>query len=103
MRALIPLLVGLLLPASASAAQLGQGTPLDLGGDEWCLRATGMPGELVVPATDGMRVVAATRDGLVAGRTLKLGKGFDCGSAVGHANGAAVIAGSTQDGAVVAV
>src|SRR4051812_12929309 len=98
MRVPILLLVVLLIPASASAAPLGEVPPLDLRGDQYCVRATGVPGELAVPTPNGMRLVQATRDGLRADRELKLGASFDCGTVAGNANGATVIAGETRTG-----
>ena len=61
------------------------------------MHATGRPGELVVPATDGVRFVQATREGLKAGPALRLAKRFECGSVVSRANGAGVIAGTPRD------
>lgn len=103
MRALFPLLLVLLVPASASAGSLGEVSPLDLRGDEYCARATGVPGELAVVTANGMRLVRATRDALTPGRELRLGTSFRCGAVSGHPSGAAVIAGESGTGDVVAI
>ena len=104
MRALLPLLVGMLVcPASASAATLGQVPPLDLSGDEYCLRTTGTPGELAVETKTGMRLVQATKDGLVKGREIRVGDDFSCQAVAGRANGAAVIAGRIASSVSVVV
>src|SRR3954470_4086315 len=89
------LLSGLVLfaPGSASAETLGEVPPVDLAGDEYCMRATGVPGELAVPTAQGVRFVRATRDGLTLGGEVKLGGDFRCGTVVARPSGAAVIAG----------
>ena len=47
------LLLALLLPASASAATLGEVAPLEIRGDE-CVGATGVPGEIAYEAAHGI-------------------------------------------------
>ena len=89
-------------PAAAAAA-IGQVEPLAFRGYDDCVQATGRPGELVVPATDGVRFVQATREGLKAGPALRLAKRFECGSVVSRANGAGVIAGAPRDESAVVV
>ena len=56
-------------PAGAAAA-IGQVEPLTVRGYDDCVQATGRPGELAMPATDGVRFVQATREGLKAGPAL---------------------------------
>jgi hypothetical protein len=90
-------------PAGAMAA-IGQVDPLTVRGYGYddCVQATGRPGELALPSTDGVRFAQATREGLKAGPPMKLAKRFECGSVVSRANGAGVIAGAPRDdGAVV--
>lgn len=88
---------------AAAAADIGQVEPLTFRGYEDCVHATGRPGELAVPATDGVRFVQATREGLKAGPALRLARRFECGSIVSRANGAGVIAGTPRDETAVVV
>jgi hypothetical protein len=103
LRSLLLLCLLLLAPASASAATLGEVPPVDLPGDEYCMRATGMPGEIAVPTEQGVRFVRATSDGLTLGEEVRLGADFRCGTLVARPNGAAVIAGEIPGKGVVAV
>ena len=89
-------------PATAGA-QFGQVEPLTLRGDDDCVRTTGAPGELALPATDGVRFAQATRAGVQLGRTVTMGKGFECSAAVTRASGAGVIAGELNDSVVASV
>src|SRR3954447_3570457 len=104
LRSLLVFCLLLFVPASASAATLGEVPPVDLAGDEYCMRATGVPGELAVPTAQGVRFVRATRDGLTLGEEVRLGEDFRCGTVVARPSGAAVIAGEVPGkGVVVAV
>src|SRR5690349_1654970 len=95
MRALIPLLVGLLLPASASAAPLGEVAPLALRGDGDCVAATGTPGELATHAAEGVRFLSATRSGLALGPFVGFTGSSTCPAVATRASGAGVIVGQT--------
>ena len=89
-------------PAGATAA-IGRVEPLTVRGYDDCVQATGRPGELALPATDGVRFVQATREGLEAGPAIELGERFECSSVVSRANGAGVIAGAPRDEDAVVV
>ena len=89
-------------PATAGA-QFGQVEPLTLRGDDDCVRTTGAPGELALPAADGVRFAQAARTGVQLGRTVTLGKGFECSAAVTRASGAGVVAGKLDDSVVASV
>ena len=92
----------LALPASASAATLGEVAPLTLRGNEDCAGTTGAPGELVVATKTGVRFVSATRAGFQLGQALDLGPNFECQAVKVRPSGAGVIVGDVQ-GAIVAV
>src|SRR4051794_8075739 len=100
--ALLAAIVLFVVPAAAMAA-VGQVEPLIVRGYDDCVHATGRTGELGLPATDGVRFVQATRDGLRVGPRIKLAKGFECGSVVSRLNGAGVIAGAPRDEHAVVV
>ena len=103
MRAALVALALLAATPATAGAQFGQVEPLTLRGDDDCVRTTGAPGELALPATDGVRFAQATRAGVQLGRTVTLGKGFDCSAAVTRASGAGVIAGELDDSVVASV
>ena len=96
MRAALVALALLAATPATAGAQFGQVEPLTLRGDDDCVRTTGAPGELALPATDGVRFAQATRTGVQLGRTVTLGKGFECSAAVTRASGAGVIAGELE-------
>ena len=103
MRAALVALALLAATPATAGAQFGQVEPLTLRGDDDCVRTTGAPGELALPATDGVRFAQATRAGVRLGRTVAMGKGFECSAAVTRASGAGVIAGELSDSVAVSV
>ena len=66
MRAALVALALLAATPATAGAQFGQVEPLTLRGDDDCVRTTGAPGELALPATDGVRFAQATRAGAPA-------------------------------------
>ena len=72
--ALVALALLAATPATAGA-QFGQVEPLTLRGDDDCVRTTGAPGELALPATDGVRFAQATPHGCPAGPDRHAGQG----------------------------
>ena len=72
--ALVALALLAATPATAGA-QFGQVEPLTLRGDDDCVRTTGAPGELALPATDGVRFAQAAPHGCPAGPDRHAGQG----------------------------
>ncbi len=97
------LLLALAVPAPASAATFGEAPPTALRGDQYCLRATDTPGEVAVPALNGIRFLQATKDGLRPVQDVPVGAGFRCQTVVTRPSGAGVIVGESGSSDVVAV
>jgi hypothetical protein len=97
-RSLLAFALLLAAPASASAAPFGElpFRPVESGAT--CLRATGVPGELVRWTRGGVELLAARSDGLTTIGTLAVGTPSQCPAVAGHANGAAVLAAPSEDG-----
>jgi hypothetical protein len=96
MRALlIAVAAALLVPASASAAPFGELPFQSLSRGAGCMRATGMPGEIVSWTPIGARMLHATPAGFTAPTMLNLGTPRGCPVAAAQPNGAGVVAVAT--------
>jgi hypothetical protein len=102
-RVALALALGALAPASASAAPFGELPFQTVARGVSCVRATGMPGELVAWAPDGARVLRATPSGLSASTTVPLGRATGCPQAAAQPSGAGVIATPVEGGISVAL
>ena len=97
------LLIGLVLPASAGAAPLGELPFERVPRGTACLAPTGAPGELSRWAEGGAEVLAAREDGLGRPALVPFGALPGCPRAAADASGAAVVAGAPEDALRVAL
>src|SRR3954454_13380042 len=88
----------LLMPATADAAPFGELPFQSLPGPARCLRATGVPGELVRWAPDGVEFFQATRSGFGPPAHVVLGEASGvCPIVVSQPSGAALIVQQARD------
>src|SRR4051794_41061842 len=102
MRFPIAVLLSLVLPASASAATLGEVPPLAGRGDAACVGATGTPGEFSLGTGTGVRFYAAAPAGFQLRQTVKLGEHFHCELVRTRPGGAGLIVSENESGELVA-
>src|SRR4051794_8020716 len=97
--AALTLVLSVLAPASASAARFGEPPFTALSSSATCLRATGLPGELVRWTGTGASFLQAGPTGLTPGAEVPAGGQLvDCPVVASQPNGAGVLAFVRQDG-----
>src|ERR1700754_2413317 len=94
----VSLFLVLLVPAKAAASPFGEVAPFTL--ERGCVKATGMPGELMTETETGVRFMRAARAGLTPGEDVR--GDFRCESVVARPSGAGLLADTTTDDDVVA-
>jgi len=90
--------LALLIPAAAGAAPFGEPRFTPAPGSATCLRATGLPGELVRLSDSGARFVQAGAGGFTDSAEVGAGgRVVDCPAAAAQPNGAGVVAIMRED------
>jgi len=99
--AVLTLALAGLAPAAASAAPFGEPPFTPVSGEATCLRATGVPGELVRWTSTGARLEEANAAGFSAGAEVRAGGApASCPAVASQANGAGVLAFAGEDAAL---
>ncbi len=96
--AALTLALAVLAPASASASPLGEPPSTPVSGAATCLRATGVPGELVRWTSTGARFLQASAAGFTNGAEVRAGgEAIGCPAVAAQPNGAGVLAFAALD------
>ena len=101
-RLIAVLATALVLPSAASAASFAELPYTSAPRGVSCLRPTGVPGELLAWAPEGVQLRQATAGGLTPTATVALGHLQYCPVVAGRPNGAAVVAGIVGDTLAIA-